>query len=102
MEYVAATIANALYEGDTDPNLVAQWLYYQGETPESVVTVLPSALLNAEPRVIQNAQEGINRLRSCFGLEISVDLQAEINRLKHNAEVLDAEDTCPAKRARMA
>ena len=109
MEYITAAIANALREGNTDPNLVASWLYYQGETPESVVTALPSALLNDEPRVIQNAQEGINRLRFRFGLEISVDLQSEINRLKHSPEVLqhntefrDAEDTSPAKRARMA
>jgi hypothetical protein len=102
MEYITAAIANALREGNTDPNLVASWLYYQGETPESVVTALPSALLNDEPRVIQNAQEGINRLRFRFGLEISVDLQSEIDRLKHNTEFHDAEDTSPAKRARMA
>jgi hypothetical protein len=101
MSYVAEAIAKSLTEGPTDSNQVASWLYYQGTVPEEVVTALPAALVDAEPRAIQNAQECINKLRSCFGLEITVNLQAEVNRLKHNAEVRDAEHIRPAKRARM-
>ena len=100
MSYVAAAIVNALSEGPTDSSLVAGWLYQQGSA-EEVVTALPSALLDAEPRVIQNAQEGINRLWSMFNLLIVVDLQAEVNRLKHNTESRHDQDA-PAKRARRA
>ncbi len=104
MSYFAEAVAKALAEGPTDTDLVASWLYYQGPRPEEVIAALPAALLDAEPRVIQNAQEGINKLWSCFGfgLEITVDLQAEVTRLNHSADACDAEDTRPAKRVRMA
>ena len=101
MSYVAAAIVNALSEGPTDSNLVANWLYQQGP-PEEVVRALPSALLDAEPRVIQNAQEGINKLWSMFGLLIVVNLQAEVNHLKHNTEFRHDQEAPAAKRARSA
>jgi hypothetical protein len=102
MSYFAEAVAKALAEGPTDTDLVASWLYYQGPRPEEVIAALPAALLDAQPSVIQNAQEGINKLWSRFGLEITVDLQAEVTRLNHSADACDAEDTQPAKRSRMA